>query len=202
MFKMKKNLSPIFITIFLFFAVLAFPALAYEIVANNPLGTEDITEFFQGIMSHMQGLIGYLALVFILIGGVLYITASGDPKRITLAKTCWVGALIGLALAVMAPTFLKEIKAIALKDGIMPTNINEALTVKEIAINTVNFLLSILGILAIIGLVVSAVIYVVSFGNSSVKETAQKGVASSLIGIIIAGSAIILIRQIANLIAG
>jgi hypothetical protein len=180
------------------------PAMAenYTIVAQNPIGTEEITEFLQGIMAHMQSIIAFLAVLFIIIGGVLYITAAGNPGRVTAAKICWTGALIGIAIAAAAPTFLKEIKNIALRDGNMPETLDEALTVKEIVINTVNFLLSIFGILSIIGLVVSGVIYLVSFGNPQMKENAKKGVAYSIAGIAIAGAAVVLVRQIIVLITG
>lgn len=198
---MKKRIFVAFIILFVFIAL---PALAadYTIKAENLVGTEEITDFFQGIMAHMQSIIAFLAVLFVLIGGVLYITAAGNAKKVTAAKICWAGALAGIAIAAAGPTFLKEIKAIALKDGKMPQNLDEALTIKEIVINTVSFLLSILGIISIIGLVVSGVIYLVSFGNPAVKDNAKRGVGYSIAGIAIAGAAVILVRQIVNLITG
>jgi len=196
----KKIFFSLIILSFLF----ALPVLAddYTIRAENPIGTEEITTFFQGIMAHMQSIIAFLAVLFVIIGGVLYITAAGNAERITTAKICWTGALIGIAIAAAGPTFLKEIKGIALKDGNMPETLDEALTVKEIVINTVNFLLSIFGILSIIGLVISGVIYIVAFGNPEMKEKAKKGVVYSIAGITVAGAAVVLIRQIVDLITG
>jgi hypothetical protein len=177
------------------FAVSPVLAEDYTIVAQNPIGTEEITDFLQGIMAHMQSIIAFLAVLFIIIGGVLYITAAGNSRRVTAAKICWTGALIGITIAAAAPTFLKEIKNIALRDGNMPETLDEALTVREIVTNTVNFLLSIFGILSIIGL-----IYLVSFGNPQMKENAKRGVTYSIAGVAIAGASVVLVKQIVELI--
>ena len=119
---------------------------------------------------------------------------------ITTAKLCLTGALIGLALAAAGPSFLKEIKTIVLKDGQMPTTLDEALTVKEIVLNTLAFLLSIFGILAIVSLVVSGAIYIFSFGDSNKAQKAKYAVGASIAGIVIAGASLILVRQMVELI--
>lgn len=207
---MKKSIIPIIILLFLTFSF-ANTVSAQEgeitvsgtnvgISFSNPVGTEDATTFLQAVMGHMQSIIAYLALLFILIAGVLYIMAGGSEKMVTAAKICFVSALVGFAIAAAAPSFLKEIKGIALKDGNMPTTLEEALTVKEIVLNAASFILSILGILAIIGLVLSGIFFITSLGNSSKTEKAKKALTYSILGIAVAGSAIILIKTIASLI--
>lgn len=47
-------------------------------------------------------LAGTLALIFIIIGGIRYITSQGSPDTIKSAKATIVHAVIGLALAVTA----------------------------------------------------------------------------------------------------
>lgn len=171
----------------------------------NPLGSEnsEITSFFENILSYMQGIIAYLALILILIAGVIYLFAGMNPKAVTTAKVCFVSALIGFAIAAAAPTFLKEIKNIALGEGgSMPTTLDSALTLKQIIINAVSFILSIFGTLAIISLIIGGVLLLSSSASTEQKQTAKNTVVYSIIGIAVAGSAIILLKTIATMITG
>lgn len=203
MFKNKtKILSIIFIG--LIFISTAFCCEAAEVTLEfeNLLGAEDATEFFKSILGNLQGVIAFLALIAIVISGLMYLLSAGSEKMITAAKICLTAALVGLALAAAGPSFLKAIKEIALKDGQMPTNFDEALTIKEIVMNTLAFLLSIFGILAIVSLVVSGAMYIFAAGDESRAEKAKNAIVASIAGIIIAGAALILVRQIVELITG
>jgi len=106
-------------------------------------------------------------LVFIVIGALLYITSAGNESRMTMAKGAIVASVIGLAIGIAAPSFLHEISDIlgwgpadACKDVVDPTAkqackdaLEKSLTLTAIALNVLNFLLSIVGVIAIIMLV-------------------------------------------------
>lgn len=47
-------------------------------------------------------LAGILAVAFIILGGIRYITSSGNPKAIEGARNTIVNAIVGLALAALA----------------------------------------------------------------------------------------------------
>lgn len=183
------------------FSFWAMPALAtISLNFSNPLATDNVTTFLQGLMNHLQGIIAYLAVLFILLAGVLYIFAGTNEKMVTTAKTCLTASLIGFAIALAAPTFLKEIKSIVLGEGgQMPTGIENALPLKKIIGNAIKFVLSIFGTLAIIGLVVSGIIFATSVKDDS-RTQAKKAMTYSILGILIASSAIILINTIVSLI--
>lgn len=204
MFKSKTKKTLIIAMAVVFFTGLAFYCQAAEatIEFKNLLGAEDATEFFKSILGNLQGVIAFLALIAIMVSGIMYLMSAGNEKMITTAKLCLTGALIGLALAAAGPSFLKAIKEIALKDGQMPTNFDEALTIKEIVMNTLAFLLSIFGIIAIVSLVVSGAMYIFAAGDSSRAEKAKNAMLASIAGIIIASAALILVRQIVELITG
>lgn len=203
MFKNKIKILPvIFLALFFFSVAFCCEAAEVTIEFKNLLGAEDATAFFKSILGNLQGVIAFLALIAIVISGVIYLLSAGNEKMITVAKTCLTGALIGLALAAAGPTFLKTVKEIALKDGQMPTNFDDALTIKEIVMNTLAFLLSIFGILAIVSLVASGIMYIFATGDESRAEKAKNAMLASIAGIIIAGSALVLVRQIVELITG
>lgn len=178
-------------------------AKAASITFENPIGeTGDITQFFQSILNSALGIIAFLSVLFIVIAGVVYLMASssGNDNLVTLAKKIWMGALAGLALALAGPTFLREIKEILLDGGAVPTQLEEAPTLTEIVERTLSFLLSILGTLAIIGAVISGLFYLFAGGDPKKAEKAKNSAVYSLIGVAIAGSALILVKTITELI--
>ncbi|MFO7807392.1 MAG: pilin [Candidatus Moraniibacteriota bacterium] len=180
-----------------------YTAKAVTISFDNPIGeTGDITQFFQSVTSSLMGIIAFLSVLFIVIAGIMYLMASssGNDKMAETAKKMWAGALAGLALALAGPTFLKEIKEILIAGEEVPTQLNEAPTLTEIVERTLSFLLSILGILAIIGTVISGFFYLSSSGDPKKAEKAKNAVVYSIIGVIVAGSALILVQEITNLI--
>jgi hypothetical protein len=74
--------------------------------------------------------------------------------------------------------------------------ITDAPTFQEIGVNILNFLLSAIGIIAIIALVVSGTTYLFSSGDVKKAEVAKKSAKYAVIGIAVALSGMILIRLI------
>jgi len=166
---------------------------------NNPvLVTDSITAFLEAVMVHLQGIIAFLAVMFIVIGGILYMTAGGNQTMITTAKVCVTSSIIGLALAAAGPSFLRQIQfsVYGAVGGPIPININLAPTVGDIVERVLTFLLSIAGILGIIGLTISGLLYIFATGDSSQATKAKEAMKYSVIGIAIAGAALIIVKQV------
>jgi uncharacterized protein YqgC (DUF456 family) len=144
----------------------------------------------------MRNIVVILALVFLVIGALLYITSGGNDKRIGVAKAAITAALIGLAIVMVAPSFLKELAGVLGWDD-LPSQASDALTLTEIATNVLNFLLAIIGVLAIIMFLVGAIMYLTSAGDEKRAGTGKSIVQSAIIGIIVAFSALVLVKQIA-----
>lgn len=198
---MKKRLFfhlPSFL--FLIGALLFATDSACASVSFNFMANRTITGFFQSILSHLQGVIAFLSVLFIVIAGVLYITSAGNPSMVTAAKMCLIGAILGFALALAGPSFLREIQIIIYGSptSTIPTNLGAAPTIAEIVMRALSFLLAILGMLAIIGLTVSAIMYLSAMGGTSQAEKAKQAMKYSIIGIVVAGASLILIRQIVS----
>lgn len=163
------------------------------------LGETTLGAFLENVLGHLQGVVAFLAVLFIVIGGVIYALSSGNPAMAKAAKICWVFALVGIAIAASGPSFLKEIKEIVVPNG-FPQTLDDALTLKEIVMNTLEFLLSIVGILAIIGLVVSGAMFILVTGDKSKVDYAKRAMTYSIIGIALAGASLALVKQITELI--
>jgi drug/metabolite transporter (DMT)-like permease len=190
--KMKNKFKLILIFIGLGFF---FDCQAIEYGYSNPIGYTSITDFLEGLLNNTQLWISWLAVIFIVIGGVLYMTASGKESQITLAKNTVVSALIGLALALAGPSLLKEIKDIFEANAESP-DLERANTFVDILTNVMSFVLTIIVILAMMSLVYSGFLYLTSAGNRENIDKAKKIGKFSVLALVLSGSSIILINLI------
>lgn len=176
---------------------------AASISLPNPLKYNTVQEVLTALLHALQAVIVTLALVFLVIGAVLYITSAGNQGRLTLAKGAITAALIGLAIGILAPTFLKEIaNALGWGSTDIPTEVQNAPTAATILLNVLNFLLGIVGVLAIIFLVIGGSMYLGAAGNPSQIDKAKGVVKYSLVGIVVALASLVFVRQIAAFFAG
>ncbi len=164
----------------------------------NPIGFETVSALLNSILDKLMGIIAIVAVIFIVIGGVMYMTSGGNEAMITRAKKTWTYAVIGLAIALAAPTFLREIYDILGK----PDPGIGGITLKEIATNVLNLLLSIIGIVAIIALVAGGGMYLTAYGDEKKIDTSKKVVTYAVIGITVALASLVIVRQVSNLISG
>lgn len=161
---------------------------------ENPLQQNSVEGVLVQILTTLQGIVAVLALVFLVIGAIIYITSAGDQGRVTLAKAAIFAAIIGLALAIAAPALLREIYTAL--GGTAPSNTPMALTLQEIALNVLQVLLSIVGLLAIIMLVVGGIMYMTSAGDETSAGTAKKTITYAIIGLVVALVSLVIVVQI------
>jgi type IV secretory pathway VirB2 component (pilin) len=190
-------------TLVLFFliSVLALPSLALaQTTFTNPLKFSTITEVLTSLLSFLQGAVVTVAIVFIVIGGILYMTSAGNEKRITTAKNCWTGAVIGLAIVLAGPSLLKDVMTVLGSNGSANNpQVSSAPGLQQIAANILAFLLSIVGIIAIISLVIGGIMYMTSYGDDKRMETGKKIFTYSIIGIVISLASLVIVKQVGTL---
>ncbi|WP_200215424.1 pilin [Micromonospora coerulea] len=71
-----------------------------------------IPQVIDGIQSWIMGIVAAVATLFLVIGGLRYMTAGGDPAQVEQAKGNLKSALMGYALAVLAPVILQVLQGI------------------------------------------------------------------------------------------
>lgn len=167
----------------------------------NPLKFSTVDGVLTSVLESLQGIIVVLAIIFIIIGALIYITSAGNDGRMTLAKGAIMAALIGLALAIAAPSFLKEIGSILGWTDVNNATVASAQTFTQIASKVLSFLLSIAGIIAIIMLVFGGFTYLTSAGDEGRAETGKKIALYAVIGIALALAALVLVTQVAKFFA-
>lgn len=174
-----------------------------SITLTNPLKYNTVQQVLMALLYALQGVIVVLSLVFIVIGAVLYITSTGNQARVTTAKAAIFAALIGLAIGILAPTFLKEIATVLGWNATapLPAEVSGARSAADILLSVLNFLLGIVGILAIIFLVVGAIMFLGATGDMNRIGVAKKIIQYALLGIVVALASLVVVRQIAEFFA-
>ncbi len=169
-----------------------------SVTFTNPLGFTTVQDVLGSLLNHLQGIIVTIAIIFIIIGAILYMTSAGDEGRMRTAKGAITAAMIGLAIGIAAPSFLKEISGIL--GWTMPSTpgYGSPLSLAQIALKALDFLLSIVGVLALIMLIVGGVMYLTSAGDENRIDQGKKIVTYSIVGIVIALAAMLIVKQIAN----
>ncbi len=167
----------------------------------NPIGANNATEFLQNILNSLRGIVVIISIIFIIIGGIMYMTAAGSEKMIDKAKATITGAVVGIAIVIAAPSFLLQILEI-LEATAASGQTSSALTIRQIAENVLRFLLSITGIIAIISLLIGGGMYLTAYGDENRIEKGKQIIKYSIIGILVASAALVIVRQVAALIGG
>lgn len=172
-----------------------------SINVSNPLKYDTVEGVLTSIMGGIKGIVVTLALLMIVLGGVMYVLSFGNPENIKRAKALIFGALIGLAIVIAAPAFLREISALLGWDNAPAIEGGTTLTLTQIARNILNFLLAVIGILALIMMIISGIMYITSVGNDTRMKQARAIFTASLIGIAIAMASLILVSTVARFFA-
>lgn len=163
----------------------------------NPLQFSTVEQVLTSVLAALQGVIVVISIIFIIIGAVLYITSAGNDQRTEMAKKAITASLVGLAIGIAAPTLLKEIYTI-LGAKEIPGEVSAAPTIAQIAFKVLDFLLSIVGVLAIIMLIVGGIMYLTAAGNEDQIDKGKKLIKYAIIGIVIALAALVIVKQIAT----
>jgi len=162
---------------------------------SSPITPTTIEGVLSNIMSYLQGIAGTIAVIFIIIGGIMYMVSGGSKETTERAKKTLIFAIAGLAIVLVAPYLGTEIKSIL--DG---SSAGSKLT--TLLTNILKLLLSIVGFLAIISMVVGAIWMLTAVGDDDRYELGKKTATYSIIGLVVALAALIIATQVKNLIGG
>jgi hypothetical protein len=68
----------------------------------DPGGSTTVPDIIQLVIRILSWIVGVVAVIMIIIGGLKYVTSGGDSASISSAKNTIIYALIGLVIAVLA----------------------------------------------------------------------------------------------------
>lgn len=84
------------------FVVLGLPLILSDTAFAQTAGVSNVENFIRSIITVFAGLAGLVATLFLVAGGFIYITSSGNPERLDRGKSTITYALIGLAITIGA----------------------------------------------------------------------------------------------------
>ncbi len=94
--------------------VMGYPAWSngLECQGENPMpkALNDVWVIALNIITWLMVTAGYVALVFIIIGGFEYITAAGEPSKIEKGKSAITNAIIGLIIVLISVVIVQAVQ--------------------------------------------------------------------------------------------
>ena len=155
---------------------------------------------------------GLVAVIFVIYGGIRYITSQGSPNATAQAQSTIIYALVGLAVAIIAiPTisYLGNRIGAGNGSGNISASNNATLNLNSLpySTNTVNGAIvgtilqdafGIIGALALMFVVIGGLRYVFSSGDPQAAAAARSTVIYALVGLIVA----IVAESIVSLVLG
>jgi len=193
---MKKRITILILATILFCFAAGFCFMARGETVVNPIIPNSFGELFQQAMRYVQGIAGTVAVVFIIVGGIMYMLSAGSKEMAERAKKTLTYALVGIALVIAAPYFLSDMMLI-LNGGS-----GGGSKLLMVATNVLRLLLSIVGILGIIGMVLGAIWMFTAVGEEERYKQGKQMVIYSILGIAIAAGSLVIVQQVMSLVAG
>ena len=91
-----------------------YAALLVALLAPFPAdaAAADLTSVIESIRNWVAGILAALATLFLTVGGVRYLIAGGNPRAMEEGKAAIRSALIGYALAALAPMFVDIVRRV------------------------------------------------------------------------------------------
>jgi quinol-cytochrome oxidoreductase complex cytochrome b subunit len=160
--------------------------IAAIINANIPK-VEASAATLSDVLSFVYGIVGVLAVVFIIVGGLRYAASGGNAASVTQAKNTITYAILGLILAILAYAITQFVVQVI--DGSSWDDFRDSV---------INTLIFAVGIISTITIVVAGIRYVTSAGDPARIKGAKDAILYAVIGLVIA----IMAYAIVNFVVG
>ncbi|MFH1182634.1 MAG: hypothetical protein V1690_00020 [Candidatus Moraniibacteriota bacterium] len=193
----KKIVFPKNINIFL--VILFFGMFGVLNLANADipclLAACDARSLILYIISNLKLIVVGIAVVVLILGGITYLVSGSNVRLAEKAKLTILGAVLGFAIVIGADILINQVGCALGWKGVESCGEGQSVVARLIT-----FLFSILGAIGLGGILVGSMFYFAAVGDEEKMKQGRKIVIYSIIGIIIALSATIIIRQIERII--
>lgn len=171
-------------------------------------GNDNLTKNIWLIAANISGdiiiIAAYLVLGYVIYGGYLYLLANGDAGKVTAGKKTLIHAFTGLAIVMLAKIIVGTIH-MALLDNAGAFGGEECLSDGSGCVNSATLVSNLIGwVIGISGLVAAAFViigaigYLTSSGDSAKLQKAKNTILYALIGLAIVGLAQVITAVVTN----
>ena len=157
-----------------------------------------INTIILNITSFLVGLVSFLALLGIVVGGIMYVVSIGNEQRTAQAKKVISYSLIGLLVVLARWLFAEQVflwTGTAVPAAITPP---AGLTFTLIINNIISFIQALISIVATLLVIIGGFMYLTSAGDDQKTARAKKTIFTALAGLLIA----IISGTLTNIITG
>ena len=123
-------------------------------------------------------LVGYAAVIFIIIGGYFYLTSNGDPNKSARGRTTITNAVIGIAIAIGASAIVREVASVT-------TGAGQSATADAYIQGIINLALTVAGTVAVVVIVLAGIRMAASSGDPANLAKARNTILYAVIGLVI-----------------
>ncbi|KUL31414.1 pilin [Actinoplanes awajinensis] len=92
--------------------ILLVPAAAHADAGTVTAAAKTLPQVVANLRAWIMGILAAVATLFLVLAGVYWATAGGDPAQVDKAKGALKNALVGYGLAVLAPVLLQVVRGI------------------------------------------------------------------------------------------
>lgn len=159
---------------------------------------EDFGDLVSKIWSWGFVVILSLSVMMMVIGGILYMTSSGNEERLEKAREVMSGSLIASGIVLFSGVIQKVLR----RPTEVITESGKTISLNELPIaiqNATNVLLTLIGGIAILMLIVSGYQYATSRGDTEKLDRAKKGIFYAMIGLAISISAFLILNTFVDI---
>lgn len=142
----------------------------------------------------------YLVLGFVIYGGYLYMSSSGDSSKVANGKKTLTQAFIGLAIVMGASVILNTIRIALGANFTGNCATNECVDPSIMVTNLIQYVIGMAGAVAVIFIVVGGFGYITSAGDPAKLQKAKQTILYACIGIIVVALAEVITAFVSNII--
>ena len=69
-----------------------------KIELENPLSVESVPDLINNVIKAILGIVGAVALLYLVLGGLTWLTSQGNPEKVKKGRETLVWAILGLSM--------------------------------------------------------------------------------------------------------
>lgn len=146
--------------------------------------TANTVKIVSNVLTDIGQIAAYLIVGFVIYGGYLYMTSSGDSAKAANSRKVLTRAFIGLGIVLLANVIMNAIRIALIGENVL-SPIQDENAATNLLQNAINFAVAISGLICAIFIVIGGVNYMTSSGDSAKLQKAKSTLTYAIIGLII-----------------
>lgn len=145
-----------------------------------------IWQIAANVLTDLTVAAAYLVLGYVIYGGYVYISSSGDPSKVAKGKKTLTQAFIGLAIVMCASIIMSSIRiALAVNGDISNCVEANCADPNSMITKLIQWVIGISGVVAVVFIIIGGISYITSSGDPNKIKQAKNTILYAVIGLVI-----------------